>query len=211
MAHAAWLVRHGQSQANAGAATEHPSTIELTELGREQAREIAAKISGVPDQIIVSPFLRTTQTAQPLLDALFARGVRVPVLEWPIQEFTYLSPVRCRGTTAVDRKIWAQEYWHRADPDWEDGDGAESYRQLMSRVDNFSARLRATPGFSLVFGHGMFFKAFLIGLEFGTQVSPQTMTRYRTLESADPIHNAQIVQLQSRSDRDWMPVKNPKP
>ncbi len=195
-----WLIRHGQSQANAGVATEHPASIALTDLGHEQARTIAGQVQGIPDQIVVSPFIRTLHTAQPLLDKLQASGAKVPVLEWPIQEFTYLNPVRCRGTTAQDRKAWAQAYWQRADPDWEDGDGAESFRQLMYRVDDFSVRLAATPGWSLVFGHGMFFKAFLIGLEHGTKASPQAMTRYRALESAAPIHNAQMIQLAADVD-----------
>lgn len=198
-----WLIRHGQSQANAGVATEHPTSIALTDLGHEQARTIVGEVPGTPDQIIVSPFIRTLHTAQPLLDKLEASGAIVPVLQWPIQEFTYLSPVRCRGTTAQDRKVWAQAYWERADPDWEDGDGAESFRQLMHRVDDFCVRLAGTPGWSLVFGHGMFFKAFLIALEHGSEVSPQAMTRYRALESAAPIHNAQIIELVACTSSGW--------
>jgi 2,3-bisphosphoglycerate-dependent phosphoglycerate mutase len=194
-----WLIRHGQSQANAGVATEHPSSIALTDLGHEQARMVSGQVQGIPDQVVVSPFIRTFHTAQPLLDKLEAEGARVPVLQWPIQEFTYLSPVRCRGTTAQDRKAWAQAYWERADPDWEDGDGAESFRQLMRRVDAFSMQLAASPGWSVVFGHGMFFKAFLIALEHGFDVSPLSMRRYRALESSAPIHNAQIIKLSARS------------
>jgi 2,3-bisphosphoglycerate-dependent phosphoglycerate mutase len=193
-----WLIRHGQSQANAGVATEHPSSIALTEIGREQARALAGQIDGRPDKIVVSPFVRTRHTAQPFIDKLQAAGLDAPVLEWPIHEFTYLSPVRCRGTTALDRKAWAQTYWQRADPDWEDGDGAESYRQLMRRVDDFSARLADTSGWTVVFGHGMFFKAFLIAQDHGTEVSPEAMTRYRALEAASPLHNAQIIQLLMR-------------
>jgi 2,3-bisphosphoglycerate-dependent phosphoglycerate mutase len=198
-----WLIRHGQSQANAGVATEHPSSIALTDLGHEQARAVSGQVEGTPDQIVVSPFMRTLHTAQPLLDKLQAEGASVPVLQWPIQEFTYLSPVRCRGTTAHDRKAWAQAYWERADPDWEDGDGAESFRQLMRRVDAFSMQLAASRGWNVVFGHGMFFKAFLIALEHGFDVSPQSMKRYRALESAAPVHNAQIIKLSARSGGGW--------
>jgi 2,3-bisphosphoglycerate-dependent phosphoglycerate mutase len=193
-----WLIRHGQSQANAGVATEHPSSIALTQIGRDQARALAEQIDGRPDKIVVSPFIRTRHTAQPFIDKWQAAGLDVPVLEWPIQEFTYLSPVRCRGTTALDRKAWAQTYWQRADPDWEDGDGAESYRQLMRRVDDFSARLADMRGWTVVFGHGMFFKAFLIAQDHGGEVSPEAMVRYRALEAASPLHNAQIIQLSTR-------------
>lgn len=191
--HLVWLVRHGQSQANAGAATDHPKTIALTALGQTQASAVAERVKQRPDQIIVSPYERTLQTAQPLLDQLREQAHTSRVLTWPIHEFTYLSPVRCRGTTVIDRRDWAQAYWQRADPDWEDGDGAESFRQLMRRVDVFSEQLKQLTGFTVVYGHGMFFKAFLIGLTHGTQVTAQAMTRYRALESADPVHNGQII------------------
>lgn len=199
----AWLVRHGQSQANAGAATQHPSTIDLTDLGRTQAQRIAQSVTCVPDRIVVSPFQRTLLTAQPLIQRLLREGKQVPVLAWPIQEFTYLSPVRCQGTTAADRQVWAREYWERADPDWEDGDGAESYRQLMQRVERFSRQLAEQSGLSFVFGHGMFFKAFVIGLSYGWDATPQAMARYRALESAAPIHNAQILRLTLSDDSSW--------
>ncbi len=199
-----WLIRHGQSQANAGVATEHPKSIALTELGLEQAQQIAHQISFTPQTVIVSPYSRTLETARPLLSKLRSNGVEVLVKEWAIQEFTYLSPVRCRGTTAAERQVWAQAYWQRADPDWEDGDGAESFRQLMARVEQFSLQLAQEAGPTVVFGHGMFFKAFLIGLEYGTEASAEAMHRYRTLESAAPIHNAEIVPLKASSDGTWL-------
>lgn len=202
-----WLIRHGQSQANAGAATEHPKSIALTAVGQDQANHIAQQISFTPRSIIVSPYTRTLDTARPLLSKLNSNGIEVPVKEWPIHEFTYLSPVRCRGTTAADRRAWAQEYWQRADPDWEDGDGAESFRQLMERVRHFSVLLRQEIGPTLVFGHGMFFKAFLISLEYGIEASAEAMQRYRLLESAAPIHNAEIVPLRANTDGAWLIVK----
>jgi broad specificity phosphatase PhoE len=198
-----WLIRHGQSQANAGVATQHPKTIELTDLGREQAQRVAESIAFTPQRIIVSPYTRTLDTARPLLNKLKKSGLDIPVDEWAIQEFTYLSPVRCRGTTAAERQVWAKEYWLRADPDWEDGDGAESFRSLMQRVEHFSLQLSQESGSILVFGHGMFFKAFVIGMQYGTHATPEAMTRYRALESASPIHNAQIVRLRRPRPGVW--------
>jgi 2,3-bisphosphoglycerate-dependent phosphoglycerate mutase len=213
--HLVWLIRHGTSQANAGKATDHPQSIELTDLGRKQARQIAEffaeKIVIFPSDaaktVIVSPFVRTLHTAQPLIDQLKQSHQSVDLQVWPIQEFTYLSPARCRGTTAAQRKGWAQEYWERADPDWDDGDGAETYRHLMQRVNDFSVSLvsqvASGSGQTLVFGHGMFFKAFVIGLEYGTMATPEAMRRYRLLESANPIHNAQILRIALDAQRKW--------
>jgi broad specificity phosphatase PhoE len=155
---------------------------------------VAKTVVDVPDWIVISPFERTLQTAQPTLDR-FGSVLAPKVMTWPIQEFTYLSPVRCRGTTLLDRRDWAAEYWLRADPLWEDGDGAESFAGLMSRIVVFRDLLRRQQGFGLVFGHGMFFKAFLIALQHGFEADAQAMARFRQLESADPIHNGQIIRL----------------
>ncbi len=203
-----WLIRHGQSHANAGIATDHPSTIELTDLGREQAAALALQVQSVPDRIVISPFVRTLHTAQPMLEKFKKQGVTVQTVEWPIQEFTYLSPVRCRGTTALDRQSWAKEYWQRADPEWEDGDGAESYSHLMLRVRQFADRLASQNGFTVVVGHGMFFKSFLISLQHGTNSTPAAMSRYRALESAAPIRNAQIIPLIRAHGGEWT-LKDP--
>jgi 2,3-bisphosphoglycerate-dependent phosphoglycerate mutase len=201
-----WLIRHAQSHANAGQATDSPKTIGLSELGLDQAKELAVRIPQCPDRIVVSPFDRTLATARPLIAKLAESGLNVPVVEWPIQEFTYLNPLKCRGTTAAQRQGWAAEYWLRADPNWEDGDGAESFCQLLQRVSDFSAQLSRQAGTSLVFGHGMFFKAFVIGLDTRLTATAESMTRYRRLESLNPIHNTQIIKLQRAADASWRAV-----
>lgn len=184
-----WLIRHGQSAANAGLVTEHPRTIPLTALGVAQAVAVAQNMTQAPDWIVVSPFQRTFDTAAPSLK----RFPQLSVDIWPIQEMTYLSPVRCRGTTVLDRQGWASAYWQAGDPHAVDGEGAESYAQFMARVRNFSARLKATPGLGAVFGHGMFLKAFLIALDYGFEATTESMVRFRALESASPLVNGQII------------------
>jgi 2,3-bisphosphoglycerate-dependent phosphoglycerate mutase len=190
-----WLIRHGQSQANAGEATQTPASIQLTELGHQQAKSVAEGVLAPPDWVVVSPFERTLQTAGPTLARFGMAGSSV--LTWPIQEFTYLSPLRCRGTTLLDRREWAREYWLRADPAWEDGDGAESFESFMARIHAFHEQLQQQRGFGLVFGHGMFFKAYLIALEHGFEADSPAMTRFRQLESNNPIHNGQVIRLRA--------------
>ena len=184
-----WLIRHGQSAANAGMVTEHPQSIPLTALGVAQAEDIAKKMIQKPDWFVVSPFQRTLDTAGPSLK----RFPEISVHSWPIQELTYLSPLRCRGTAAVDRQKWASTYWQTGDPHTIDGEGAESYAQFMARVRNFSVLLKATPGLGAVFGHGMFLKAFLISLDYGFEATTESMVRFRLLESAAPQANGQII------------------
>lgn len=189
-----WLVRHGQSAANAGLPTDHPSNIPLTDVGVAQSLDLAEQIVCPPRWIAVSPFRRTTDTATPSI-------IKFPdslVSVWPIQELTYLSPVRCRGTCAADRQDWAKAYWAASNPHAVDGEGAESFIEFMCRVKNLAFLLKHTKGFGIVVGHGMFLKAFLLGLEHGFDASSCAMRRFRSLESDQPLHNGQIIQL-SRS------------
>ena len=132
-------IRHGESTANAGLATDNPAGIELTEKGWEQARAVAAAWDEAPALIVVSPFLRTQQTAQPMRE----RFPAVPVDEWAIEEFTYLEPSRWNGSTSQDRRATVRAYWESNDPEYRDGPGAESVTDLLARAD---AALRKLEG-----------------------------------------------------------------
>src|SRR3546814_8146983 len=69
------FIRHGQSTGNAGVPCDDLGAIELTELGQEQAREVAASWTQAPALIVTSPYTRTRQTAAPTI----ARFPGVPV------------------------------------------------------------------------------------------------------------------------------------
>lgn len=57
-----WLIRHGESTANAGAVTNDHKTIPLSSKGQEQAEQISISFREPPTLIITSPFDRTRQT-----------------------------------------------------------------------------------------------------------------------------------------------------
>src|SRR5579872_7284673 len=61
-----FLIRHGESEANAGFATSDPKRIILTERGVTQAREIARFLRSTVslDLIITSRYLRARRTAE---------------------------------------------------------------------------------------------------------------------------------------------------
>lgn len=145
------LIRHGESEANAGLPTPSPTAIRLTARGHEQAAALAARIQDRPDLIVTSPYLRTQETAAP-----FARRHRsVPTEVWPVQEFTYLDIARYAGTTEAARSTAVAEYWDRSDPLWNDGGGAESFADFIGRVDAALLRLRERVGQTVVvFTHG---------------------------------------------------------
>lgn len=156
------MIRHGESESNAGRPTDHPATVPLTERGRKQAERVVRAFSRAPDLLILSPYLRTRETAAPTLQAF--PGTQTA--EWPVQEFTYIAPERYRGTTVDDRRSFVRDYWARLDPDFRDGEGAESFRDLVERLERVAEMLReihqAGPGrFLAIFSHGQFIRSFL--------------------------------------------------
>lgn len=185
-----WLVRHGQSTVNAGAQSDMDAP--LTELGWQQARNVAAMVGKQPDLLITSPLLRTRQTAAPLLE----RWPGTAQETWPIQEFSYLSPARCAGTTAQTRRPWVANYWDSADPASVDGADAESFAAFIGRVQAFEQRLhQLAPGFVLVFGHGQFLRAFQMVLTQGLDASAGAMRQFRAQEVAQPVGNTEVLDL----------------
>jgi len=151
------LVRHGQSVSNAGLRTVRPHLTELTAIGQEQARLTAAALPE-PALVAVSPYHRARDTAQPFRE----RWPGAPCVEWPVQEFTYLDPTAWDGTTALDRRPAIDAYWGRADPHCAGGGGAESFAQLLARVDRVRRDSEAFgEGPIVVFTHGVFSKALL--------------------------------------------------
>jgi 2,3-bisphosphoglycerate-dependent phosphoglycerate mutase len=93
---------------------------------------------------------------------------------WPVQEFTYLAPARCVGTTAAERRPMILDYWRRADPHHCDGEGAETFAELMGRVEATLEQLkRAEAGHVVVITHGQFMRAVIWRLLIGTQKGAQ--------------------------------------
>jgi broad specificity phosphatase PhoE len=161
-------------------------------VGRQQARDVADRVPRQPDLLIVSSFLRAADTAEPI-------RARWPLLRcetWPIHELTYLSPARCRGTTAETRRPLVDAYWQRCDPDYRDGPDAESFRSFMTRLLDFHRRLLALEGdFVIVVGHGQFFRAYQLSLSDGFAVSADWMRDYRATEIAQPMANCGIIEI----------------
>jgi broad specificity phosphatase PhoE len=187
-----WLVRHGQSAANAGLPTEGHGDVPLTELGRQQACAVARRVDRRPDLLIVSPFLRARATCE----SIQARWPATRRETWPIQELTYLSPARCNGTTSATRRPLVDAYWRRCDPHYVDGSDAESFSAFSSRLRDFHQRLLALDcAYVIAVGHGQFFRAYMMCLTDGFTVTPEWMARYRKVETGSPLANCEIIEL----------------
>ena len=153
-----WLIRHAESEGNAGRPTETPASNPLTERGHAQAGELAARFEQPPDVVVLSPYLRTQQTAAPLI----ARFPQVLVEEWPVQEFTFLAPAKYAGTTEAQRRSSVQAYFAACDPMARDGLGAESFEEFIGRVDSMLLRaLELRDSWNVIFTHGYVMKAVL--------------------------------------------------
>ena len=106
-----WLIRHGQSESNAGLPSTDWRAIPLTELGQRQAEHVAGVFADPPQLIVTSPYLRARLTAQPTIE----RYPGTAFEEWPVQEFSYLGPPG-HPATSHEREPEVRAYWERADP-----------------------------------------------------------------------------------------------
>ncbi|ROO90562.1 broad specificity phosphatase PhoE [Actinocorallia herbida] len=190
-----WLIRHGESESNAGLPTNGPGAAPLTPLGREQAALAAAAFAEPPELIVSSTFVRARQTAEDTV----ARFPATPYEEWPVQEFTYLGRLHAPRTTNAQRQPDITAYWERMDPEYRHGGDGESYVALIARVHALLDRLAALPGDGLVavFTHGLFMKAVIWTLAMGREAAPDVaqMRAFRRFVGSCDVPNCSITEL----------------
>ena len=185
----ACLIRHGQSTSNLGLWSSRSYDVALTELGHIQAQAVADKLLRPPELIISSPMRRALQTAEPTQK----KWPDVPTVIWPIQEFAYLSRTKYEHSSADQRATFVQDYWQTLDPNYCDGEDAESFVQFIARLKAFHQALLNQKGRVIVFGHGQFFKAFLLGSKQGFSETPEWMGVFYEQESTHPILNGEMI------------------
>ena len=195
------LIRHAESAANAGLATASPDSIPLTEKGIEQARLLANFLTDAPSLIVVSPFLRARQTAAPLIERFSSAEVE----NWEVQEFTYLSKTRCGHSTMAMRKPLVKEFWDRSEPDYCDGDGAESFKAFISRVRQTLKKLEESlHPLDAVVTHGQFIRAALWLLMTGREeMNSSAMRKFFYFLEAMPFPNTAYVKLRFKGQENY--------
>jgi probable phosphoglycerate mutase len=199
----AWLIRHGESAANAGLPVADFSQIPLTALGHEQAQILAARFHEIspepPTRIIQSPYLRARQTAEPLI----RRYPQVPVETWPVFEFTYLDPIASAGLNETQRGPLYARYWKHDDPEFREKNGAESFSDFLNRVRDLFARLERLPAGErvAVFCHGYLMQAVRLLLLFPERPDRSMMSESRILNDTEPIANTEILELRIQGGR----------
>jgi 2,3-bisphosphoglycerate-dependent phosphoglycerate mutase len=151
----AWLIRHAESVANAGGRTREAPSYSLTDRGFRQAEQLGQVLPKEVDLVVLSPYTRARQTAEP-----FLRNVpHARVEEWPVQEVQYLDPALCVDTTQEERRAMSLEYWQRADADYA-APSAESFVTFLGRAKQMLRRLLERPERrAFIFCHGQFISA----------------------------------------------------
>lgn len=199
------FIRHGQSTGNVGIPCHDLALLALTDLGWYQAREVAKNWTERPDLIVTSPYLRAQQTAA----ATMQRFPNVPVEIWPIQEFTYLQPSRWNGTRSAERMPHMERYWATADPEFLDGEDAESFATFLNRARSTLDRLASHPTIRLVyvFSHGQFMQA-IRSLVVDAGQSDKARMRNFWRKGSPTIENAGRVKLEYGS-QGWRLRKSP--
>ncbi len=188
-----WLIRHGESEANAGLPTCDTAKIVLTPRGFAQAECVVAAFTRPPSLIVISPYLRAIQSAQPTIE----RFPQARLEEWPVHEYTYLSLASRHNTTLHGRRPQIDAYWERCDPQYVDGDGAESFAALVVRAKQVLERIRRLDDdFAAIFSHGLFIRTLLWVLLAGpVAIDAHAMRRCRSFISGFSAPNASILKM----------------
>ena len=189
-----WFIRHGESMSNAGEVAVDRGSTKLTDKGWEQARCAALKVTRQPDLIVVTPYIRTHQTAQPLRE----KFPNVPCETWDLFEFSALSDENYLTRTWMQRTPMMRALWERNDPDYNDGAGAESFSDMLKRINTALERLRTYKDkFIIVYAHGYIIQAtrLLLGKPGITHKKLMELLPYYMEHS--PIENCSVTRLES--------------
>lgn len=143
------LVRHGEAEGNRHHRLIGWSEVGLTDVGHQQARQVADRLSRAPVQRIVSSDLRrTVETAAPLAAAL---GMQ-PELD---PRFREIHNGDWTGLTPDEVNDGWPDIWQRyVDGHDVDRPGGERWSDVRARVVDGLEELLASDGVTVVFSHG---------------------------------------------------------
>ena len=152
-----WLVRHAQSQNNAGPVETRQADPALTELGRWQADALAKWLAQEAvgfDEYCVSGFRRALETAAPVASILGSDSKRNGFRVWPeihevggcFQGYPPHPLIAVPGLTPEE--VRAEFPWAKLPNEWSTGGwnrltGHETMLDAIPRADKVAAALRA--------------------------------------------------------------------
>jgi broad specificity phosphatase PhoE len=189
---AIFLIRHAESEANINGKTLSHASIALSEHGHKQAQVLCANLPEI-NHVIVSQYLRTQQTAAPILEKYHLTFE----VDEHLHEFSYLSERKCANTNLNDRKGWVNAYWDKMDCQYRDADDAESFEDLYLRVQAFHEKLKAVAEHYAkknlaVFSHGQFLQLLIMQIQQPRLLNKELMQQFRADLVRQPIRNSEF-------------------
>ena len=173
-----YLVRHGQTVWNAASKLAGSTDVELTDLGREQASSLRARLGSMDfDHVWSSDLKRAVHTAQ----------------------LAYGKPVQDRRLREMNFGDLEGEPWRELAPEYREpltnfvdfaAPGGESLVELGARLRSFADSLE--PGRHLVFTHGGVIRWFMHGLTDAVFVQNGTLVTLRWYPDPEVIDVLQL-------------------
>jgi broad specificity phosphatase PhoE len=157
------LIRHAESEANAGKVFPNSNINPLTENGKKQAEELR-EILDKPDKIFISKYIRTIETAEPTIN----KYPDVDVHLWvDLHEFSYIDARNLPDMKLehlLERVSW---YWDKCDPEYRDGPTKETFLEFTNRANGLLLKMKSLEKVNYLFTHGDLVKMLhLLLLEF---------------------------------------------
>jgi alpha-ribazole phosphatase len=194
------LIRHGQSQANAGGITLENPLVPLTELGERQARALAQVLPPAAPVVWSSPFKRSLDTAAPYCGRL---GV-APEIHDELREFETIDTRHMRGTPCTAREAVLARYWREADPDQRTGPAGETFREFHQRVAAVrTGWLPSQPDGTVIFGHGMWMALLFWQIWGFERIDHTAMTHFRRFQLGFPTPNTVVYGITLVGPGQW--------
>ncbi len=199
-----YIVRHGQSHTNAGGKAMPNAEIPLTELGQQQAVSVADWLLQATNKNIcsigVSKYLRTQQTAQPLVE----KTALTPTIIEGLQEFNYLCFETIKGKTVEERMQIAERYWLKQAPDFIDGGDdtqAENFAMFVQRTQKVLTQLqRLEDGIHVLYSHGLWISMLIWIILAQPTDNNEAMQKFRQFELSIRAKNCEVFLLTLQKD-----------
>ncbi len=139
------FVRHAESVGNVERRMQGHADDDLTDLGRQQARQLAKRLwekGHPPSKIYSSPLKRAAQTAEILRQAAGALGQVAPDIEY-VEELLEFQNGIFKGLTWDEARERYPELCKtlEASPDWIPAPGAETLQDGRDRAQRFIQRI----------------------------------------------------------------------
>lgn len=190
-----YLIRHAQSESNAGLNIRPNHLIALTELGKHQAIKLSDWLHQhipMPDGVFVSSYIRTHDTARPYLDKIGMTAVSIDNL----REFNYLDYEHIKALSFHEIVQMADRFWQRAESEYTDSPATDSFINLVTRVKAVRDEFDRLPnGEYVVFTHGMWLGMLMWQLLHGDTSKVLNMKKFREFELSVRPKNCEVFVL----------------